>query len=358
MKKILFIISSMSNGGAEKVISRISACLAEKGYDVNLLTFYKTKGEYNIDERVKRVFLINGNESLFKSLNHLRRVRLLRKKIKSINPDIIFPFLNFVCIYTFFSSFFSKYLKRIVFTDRSNRNILSKKRIIVNDFCLLFIRRILVQNNGQKLSLPKRYQKKVTIIANPVDEKYFNYSKIFNNNCNKIISIGRLADQKDYPLAINAFNNILKKYSHLTYHIFGKGEDEKKIKALIEELGLQDKVILEGFASNINDIYENADLFLMTSKFEGLPNALAESLSIGIPCISSNCDFGPCDLIENDDMGILVDEHTVDAFEKAILHMIDNYSLYVSKSNEIREIMKRKYSLDVIINEWIKLIEG
>ena len=95
----------------------------------------------------------------------------------------------------------------------------------------------------------------------------------------------------------------------------------------------------------------------MTSKFEGLPNALAESLAVGIPCISSDCDFGPSDLIENENMGILVKEHTVDAFEKAMLQMIDNYSFYTSKSSEIKETMKRKYSLDVIVEEWIKLIE-
>ena len=96
----------------------------------------------------------------------------------------------------------------------------------------------------------------------------------------------------------------------------------------------------------------------MTSKFEGMPNALAESLAVGIPCISSDCDFGPSDLIENENMGILVKEHTVEAFEKAILHMIENYSFYVSKSNERKEIMRKKYSLDVIVDEWVKFIEG
>ena len=95
----------------------------------------------------------------------------------------------------------------------------------------------------------------------------------------------------------------------------------------------------------------------MTSKFEGMPNALAESMAVGIPSISIDCEFGPSDLIDNDDMGILVKEHTIEAIEKALLYMIENYSVYISKSKYVKETMKERYSLDKITNEWIKVIE-
>ena len=215
----------------------------------------------------------------------------------------------------------------------------------------------MVQNSGQKRDLSKRNQKKTYIIANPIDDIYFNYNKTYNE-CTRIVSIGRLVDQKDYPLAIEVFQKVLEKHPNITYHIFGKGEEKENIQRLINKKQLDKKVILEGFATNVDDIYKNTDLYLMTSKYEGLPNALAESLAVGIPCISADCDFGPSDLIENESMGILVKEHTVEAFEKAMLHRIENYSFYASKSNERKEIMRKKYSLDVIIDEWIKFIEG
>ncbi len=358
MKKVLFIVPSLSNGGAEKVVSCISSALANKGYDVSLLIFFHTNKEYEIDYKVKQICLSNGFEDAYIKISGLKRIKLIRKIIKAIDPDIIFPFLDHVCSYTFISSIFSKYRKRIVFTERNNNKYSNKKNKFLKQCCQLFVKRILVQNNGQKLILSKKNQKKVIIIANPIDEKYFNYSKCFNDRCNRIVSIGRLTNQKDYFLAINAFNNVSKKYSNLMYYIYGKGEDEEKITTLIKKLKLEDKVILKGFTSNINDIYENADMFLMTSKFEGLPNALAESLTVGLPCISSDCEFGPSDLIENENMGILVKEHTVEAFEKNMIYMIENYEFYVSRSNETKEIMKTKYSLDVITKEWIKLIEG
>lgn len=358
MKRVLFIVPSLSNGGAEKVVSCISSGLANKGYNVSLLTFFHTSKEYEIDYKVRQICISDGFENDYIKIGGLKRIKLIRKIIKETNPDVIFPFLDHVCCYTFFSSVFSKYRKNIIFTENNNNKYSNKRNKFIKQCCQLFVKRILIQNDGQKQILSKMNKKKATIIANPINEKYFDYSKHFNNSCNTIISIGRLTNQKDYRLAINAFNKVSKKYSNLTYHIFGKGEDEEKIRKLIMELNLEDKVILEGFTSNHNDIYEKADIFLMTSKFEGLPNALAESLAVGIPCISSDCDFGPSDLIENENMGILVKEHTIDAFENAMIYMIENYEFYVSKSNEIKEIMKRKYSLDVIVEEWIKLIEG
>ena len=95
----------------------------------------------------------------------------------------------------------------------------------------------------------------------------------------------------------------------------------------------------------------------MTSNFEGMPNALAESLAVGIPSISTDCEFGPIDLIDNEDMGILVKEHSVEAVENALIHMIEKYGYYVSKSNYVKETMKERYSLDKITGEWIKVLE-
>ena len=225
MKKVLFVIPSLSNGGAEKVVSKISSGLVNKGYSVTLLTFFDCEKEYTIDEKVKRINLSNGSEKDYNQIGTLKRFKSLRKKIKEVDPDTIFPFLNHVCIYTFVSCVFSKYRRRIVFTERCNQKFTNKKNRLVKNLCQIFVKRILVQNNGQRLDLSKFNQRKATIIANPIDSIYLDYNVNLKNECRHIVSIGRLSDQKDYPLAINAFERVLGKYPELTYHIFGKGED-------------------------------------------------------------------------------------------------------------------------------------
>ena len=358
MKKILFIIPSLSNGGAEKVVSQISSGLCNENYEVAVLVFFNHNNSYELNDNIKLINLSNGYEEEYNRISKINRLKKIRKKIKEFNPDIIIPFLDHICIYTYFSTVFSKYTKKIVFTERNNPKFLNKKLVKVKKILqYLFIKKIIVQNHGQFECLPKKVQNKTYIISNPISFKYLVYEKELNDIPIHLISIGRLLDQKDYPLAINAFNNVLKKYPNLIYHIYGKGEDKDKIEKLIKELNLEGKVKLEGFTTDINKVYENADIYLMTSKFEGMPNALAESMAVGIPSISIDCEFGPSDLIDNENMGILVKEHTIEAVEKALLYMIENYNIYSFKSKYVKERMKERYSLDKITNEWIKVIE-
>lgn len=358
MKKILFIIPSLSNGGAEKVVSKISSELSENNYDVTVLNFYRCENEYEIDVKVKRSILSNGTENDYIKINKVKRIKLIRKYVKEYNPDEIICFLDYVSIYVFMSLIFTKYIRLITFTERCNPKHGNKKSRLIKKICQIFVGKIIVQNSGQLYLLSKNEKKKAFVIANPIDDKYLNYVTILNLKPKHIISIGRLTDQKDYTLAINAFNNVLKKHPDLIYHIYGKGEDKEKIEKLIEELNIKDKVILEGFTTDINKVYEKADIYLMTSKYEGMPNALAESMAVGIPSISTNCEFGPSDLICNNDLGILVNEHSVEAVENALMNMIEQYDEYAYKSKHVKEVMKEKYSLEKIIKEWIKVIEN
>ena len=88
-----------------------------------------------------------------------------------------------------------------------------------------------------------------------------------------------------------------------------------------------------------------------------MPNALAESMAVGIPSISTNCEFGPSDLISDDNMGILVNEHSVEAVENALINMIENYGRYRLLSKKVKESMKERFSLEKITSEWVKFIE-
>ena len=126
---------------------------------------------------------------------------------------------------------------------------------------------------------------------------------------------------------------------------------------MINDKLLTDVVYLMGFEKDRNKIYGDKDIYLMTSKFEGMPNALAEAMCIGVPAISTNCEFGPSDLILNDEMGILLQNDSVEKVVEAIDNMVNNYYSYIKKASNAREILKKKYGYDKILEKWIELIE-
>ena len=355
-KKILFVIPSLANGGAERVVSRISSALANKDHDVSILTFYKTDKDYLVDEKIKVVNLSNGDFEDYKKIGTFKRLRLIKKVIKNINPDAIFPFLDHVFIYVMLSIFFRKYRKSTSFLIRANLDYQSKKIRFLLKLLLPFTKQIIVQNEGQKQSLTKKQQKKTVIIPNPVEDTYLNFDKKFADEPKYIVSIGRLENQKNYQLALNAFANVSKKYDNLKYFIYGKGSLQKELLDLCEKLDITDKVEFKGFVSSKEEIYSKCDIYLMSSRFEGMPNALAESLSVGIPSISTNCKFGPKDLIIDSKIGILLEDESIQTMENAINEMIKKYSNYASFSSYRREVMKNKYSIDKIVDLWCKTL--
>ena len=180
MKNILFIIPSLSNGGAEKVVSIISSSLINKDYDVSILNFYKCDNEYKIDEKINRIILSKGFKEDYSKIGKFKRIKLIRKIIKNNNPDKIICFLNPVCVYLSLSLLFTKFFNRIIYTERNNPKH-SNKIIFVKYFFQKFIKNIVVQNKGQQKLLSNKEKIKSYIISNPVDYKYLEYQKNFSD---------------------------------------------------------------------------------------------------------------------------------------------------------------------------------
>ena len=121
---------------------------------------------------------------------------------------------------------------------------------------------------------------------------------------------------------------------------------------LSKSLNVEKDVHFMGFEKDREKIYGDKDIYLMTSKFEGMPNTLAEAMCYGIPVISTNCDFGPSDLIANEDMGILLRDYEVETVVEAFKSIIENYDLSVKNAKTTKIIIKDKYSYERIMNLW------
>lgn len=355
-KKILFVIPALSNGGAERVVSKISSELAKHDYDVDILTFYNTDKDYFVNEKVFIHNLSKGKLEDYKKFGTLRRLKLIRRKIQEINPDEIFPFLDHVFIYVYIALFFTRFKKRVYYLMRNNPKFQGKKQRILTNFFNSFAKKIIVQNKGQKAYLSKRKQRKTTVIPNPIDEKYIKFEKKFNDTPKQLFSVGRLEKQKNYELALNSFAHITKDYPDLNYVIFGQGSLKEQLVDMCEKLNIKDKVEFRGFSSSFDEIYGQGDIFVMSSIYEGMPNALAEAIAVGVPVISTNCEFGPDDLVLDSQIGVLVNDFTTNSFTKELKNILDNYSYYVSKSDYRKKIIYNNYSLEKIVKLWIDIL--
>ncbi len=356
MKKVMFVIGGLANGGAERVITSISSAIAERGYDVVLLTYYKSDNEYSYSSKIKRICLADGYYDNYIKMSTIKKIRNIRKIIKKEKPDEIICFLSNPSVYVFLSTIFTKYRKKISFAIRANPKVEKGKIAKFQKIFSRYVKNIIVQNKGQITCFSLKVQNKIVVIPNPMYDELFEKEKAYSHVPTKIVSVGRLTDQKNYDLAIEVFNEIHKTNFNIEYYIYGVGNKEEYLQNKINELKLNNSIKLMGFENDRNLIYLDKDIYLMTSKYEGMPNTLAEAMCMGVPSISTNCEFGPSDLIMNENMGILVNDYECATLVKAIEKIINNYQEYVDKARYAKKVLRDTYSYEKIIQKWIDFI--
>lgn len=170
-----------------------------------------------------------------------------------------------------------------------------------------------------------------------------------NNPVPVVCSVGRLTSQKDFALLIRAFAQVARQ-TPAVLKIAGAGPEQAALTQLINELGLQARVTLLGFVEYAEELVASSDVFVMTSVWEGFPATLVESMVLGTPVVSVNCESGPSELIENGVTGLLVDGRDPAHIGQAILELLANPSLRHTMSAQAQERVK-KFSLSATVTE-------
>ena len=160
---------------------------------------------------------------------------------------------------------------------------------------------------------------------------------------NVITAMGRLDEQKGFDVLINAFKEVYNRHPEYKLKIFGNGLEKNKLQELINKLGLSENVILCG--ANQDAIFEVAKskIYVLSSRYEGMPNALIEAMAAGTACISTDCKFGPSELINDGKNGLLIPVDDVRTLSEKILFLIKNDS---ARENIEKEAMKIRKKLD------------
>lgn len=350
VRHIAFTCESMESGGAEKVIATLSNSFADCGYKVTIIGVATNNGDsfYPLNRGVNYVCLQNGD----KRIRGFKRIRAINHLLKEIEPDVVISFLPHVIVYTYFSMHGVK--APLIVSERNDPNSDPKEKLLrlLKRYAFFNADGCVFQTEDAKLCYSTRTQKKSVVIHNPIKVDVDAQEHVFRSN--RIISVGRLISQKNYRCLIDAFELFDKKKDGYTLTIYGDGPLKEELLTYIASKGLSTKINLAGLSSSWQKDDCNAAMFVSSSDFEGMPNALAEASCLGIPCVATDCRIGGSkEIVTNGINGFLAEVNNPYSLCNA---MIEATTLkpHIGYINDFKE----KHSPDYISNKWLNYIKG
>lgn len=358
---IVFFISSLGGGGAEGVCVSLANALAKRGWQVNLLVLNLSNAvhQMNLDPLVEIVSL---------DVQHTRNAILpLKKYIKKANPDkfLVFNYelaVLLVLLRTWLKSDY-KIIARNINSLRSKQQQIQslwRKFIVYPLIHRLYYKVDLVINQcyamqEELISLYPQISSKSIVIYNPVNSRINEAAKDIASATiskhNYLLCVGRLEKQKAFHLAIESFAILVRDFPELKLKVVGEGQLESELKTLMVNLNIQDRVDFLGYQKKMIPLYQNANATVLTSLYEGFPNVLVESITLGTPVIAFDCPSGPSEIIEEGINGSLVKSRDIQVLATAIRNVLIN-----PPSPEQVQQNTDKYDIDNIVVQYEKML--
>lgn len=211
-----------------------------------------------------------------------------------------------------------------------------------------------MQTEAARASLPVFLRHKSSIIPNPVPDGRPESTE--KTDGTQVVAVGRLETQKGFDLLLQAFAMAWARRPNLRLTIFGEGPERTALEAQAISLGIQNVVRLPGITAVPGSWRFGADLFVLSSRFEGFPNVLAESLAAGIPSIAFDCDWGPRELITHGHNGLLVPPGNTAALADSLVELSADEELRRQMAE--RSVRDTRYSVAAVLAQWDELIDG
>jgi len=328
--KIAFYLPNLEGGGAERAIVNLSNEFSERGFDVDLV-LVNSIGPY-LSEINHNVNVLN-----FKKKKVIHSLPALIKYILKNKPSILFSTLTHANLVAIVAKLISNSSVNLIISERNDiPEALRSSKIIKLLFTFLYKRanKIHVVSSGIANSLSAFYgipKEKFYVIYTPHSLNKISdlATKMLSSEFSYIleqpyfIAVGRLEEIKGFSTLIKAFSNIRLDLNYKLF-ILGEGVSRKKLEQEISELGMSNSVILLGFIQNPFPFIKNSKLLILSSFSEGLPNVLIQAMALGVPIVSTNCKYGPSEILENGKWGRLVPVGDVKALEKAMIDAVND----------------------------------
>jgi GalNAc-alpha-(1->4)-GalNAc-alpha-(1->3)-diNAcBac-PP-undecaprenol alpha-1,4-N-acetyl-D-galactosaminyltransferase len=292
---IALIISSLSPGGAERVLSQLANAWVSGGHKILIITFSAPSALpfYHLDERVylyQLDQLVREKSSpLCRLKNIIKRILKLRQAVKRVKPDVVISFVDVTNITALLAGI--RLQVPFIVCERTHPQYY-RLPAVYNRLRLMtyfWADKVICQTTSAAGYFKNISHRKKAIIPNYVKKpEYQKKEADVLRPVQKIISAGRLCPHKGFATLITAFSEIVHHKPDLTLTIYGEGEERQNLEALILKLNLTTHVFLPGIVQDIENVMIQADLFVFPSHYEGFPNVLCEAMAVGLPVIASN----------------------------------------------------------------------
>jgi len=352
--KILYIITGLGLGGAEKVVCDLADQMILKGYDVKIVYLTGSVLVKPVSSRVELLPLhLNSASNIFSAS------RKYKKIIRDFSPDVVHSHMIHANIFARLNHLSFKYVRLICTAHNSNEG--GKLRMMayrLTNFLSDFNTNVSKEATDSLISKGAFNHKNLATVYNGIDlSKFIFFNKDINSNELSFLSVGRFNAQKDYPNLLHAIAIFRQNPQHKEYilKIAGDGELRPQIEELIEHLGLKNNVTLLGRRNDIPQLMQEADFFILPSAYEGFGLVVAEAMACGAFVIATNSG-GVAEVMG--DTGILVPPQNSEALAEAIKQAVDKTPLEIQENNlKARQRVEELFSLEKSVQNWLKLYE-
>ncbi len=363
IKKIAFLINSLGKGGAEHVVVNLAAHFSALGCKILLVTSRRLAEEYELRFAAERRLLEEeiAGAPLGRAGRIPARAAVLRRIWKEERPDVILSFIGKLNLYALISA--AGLRIPVIVSVRSDpaREYPSRLQKRLADRLFAGAAGVVFQTKDAMGAFPENVRKHSAVLPNALD-KSFVRPRYEGRRRDEIVMVGRLDKNKNHEMALRAFSQLAPSYPGLRLTIYGGGlpgsDTRPELERLAEELGISGRVRFMGRQTDIRGKIEDARIFVLTSNYEGMPNALLEAMATGLAVVSTDCPCGgPAAVIRDGENGLLIPVGDERALTDALRRILENPALEERLGREAAKLAQ-ELGPEAVCRRWQEEIEG
>ena len=352
--RIVFVLSGLGAGGAEKIVNLLASRYAALGHDVTVIALAGQPEESYFDYPAKVSFRSRPlTKRAGRAFWRLSEILWLRRQLTEIEPDVVVSFLTKI---NFMTAIAASGLKvRVIASERNNPGLQMSGSLwrYANMATVRLADCLVMQTEKAAASLGLSEETGSIVIPNPCTVAP--HVRECVSGPAEFVAVGRLSPQKGFDRLIEAFCDVAQTVDGATLTIFGEGPERHRLENMVAQAGLGNRISLPGRTSTPGAWMLRGNIFVLSSVYEGFPNALVEALSAGYPVIAFDCPWGPAEILKDPASGVLVPNKDVAALGKAMIRLARFESVRSDYSRAAPSAASR-FSMPEILALWDRTI--